>query len=266
MKFGNNNLAILYICTGKYNQFFSLFYSSAEKYLLVGYNKHYFVWTDDDQLADNLENITIIHKECAGFPADSLFRFEMFLQVEDKLKEYDFIYFLNANAEFKRPVNEEILPDESGLAMGIWGGRREHQHPMFYPYERNKKSLAYVAPYKPPYVYFMGGLNGGRSKQYLEMVRTLAANIRDDYERGIIAKFHDESHINAYLRIHQCKVLPTDLNVPEEFPAAKFAKMIFREKTHIDPYFNKGRKTTIFARFKKGISVIWSVIRWYLKF
>lgn len=258
-------IAILYICTGRYNQFFPGFYYSAKSFLLTETEKRFFVWTDDDHLADGLDDVTIIHKECEGFPADSLFRFEMFLQVEEHLKHYDLVYFFNANAEFRSPVNEEILPDDTGLAMGIWGGKREHQHPMFYPYERNKKSLAYVAPYNPPYTYYMGGLNGGRSKEYLEMIRTLAKNIRIDYEKGIIAKYHDESHINAYMRTHSCKVLSTLLNQPEE-SASDEAKMVFREKTHIDPYFNKGRQFSIIARFKKGCEICLDIIRWYLKF
>lgn len=256
-------IAILYICTGKYNLFFDGFFKSAEKYLLTESEKHYFVWTDDDHLADNLKNVTILHKECAGFPADSLFRFEMFMQVEDELKKYDYIYFFNSNAQFLKLVGEEVLPDETSLAMGIWRGTREHQHPMLYPYERNKKSLAYVAPYKPPYTYFMGGLNGGTSEKYLEMIRILSRNIRDDYERGIIAKFHDESHINAYMRTHPCKILSGDLNRPEESMTLE-SKMIFREKTHIDPYFNKNRKFTKSARLKKAFGICWNVIRWYL--
>ena len=179
-------LAILYICTGRYNLFFEDFYNSCEKYLLPNVQKTYFVWTDNDQLSNGKANVNIYYKKCAGFPADSLFRFEMFLQAEEELKKYDYIYFFNANSEIRRPIGEEILPDSSGLAMGIWPGKREHQHPMFFPYERNKKSLAYVAPHGKNYTYFMGGLNGGTSKAYLQMIHTLSDNIRDDYNRGCL--------------------------------------------------------------------------------
>lgn len=258
-------IAVLYICTGKYNQFFEGFYKSCEKFFMTSLEKTYFVWTDNDHIADGYDRVQVIHKECAGFPADSLFRFEMFLQVEEKLKMYDYIYFFNSNAEFRKPVAGEILPDDTGLAMGIWGARNESQHPMFFPYERNRKSLAYVAPYHPPYIYFMGGLNGGKSDTYLQMVRTLASNIRADYKKGIIAKFHDESHINSYMRTHPCKVLSTLLNQPEE-TASPDAKMVFREKTRIDPYFNKNRKFNSSARIRKALVVFWNVVRWYLKF
>lgn len=147
-------IAILYICTGRYNSFFSGFYESCKKYFLQDSEKTFFVWTDDTNLADNLDDVIIFPRKCAGFPADSLFRFEMFIQAKDELRKYDYIYFFNANAEIRHPVGVEILPDESGLAMGIWPGKREHQHPMFFPYERNKKSLAYVAPYGKNYTYF----------------------------------------------------------------------------------------------------------------
>lgn len=211
-------IAVLYICTGKYNQFFEGFYSSCEQYFLAGKaDKEYFVWTDDDTLGEGLSNVHIYHKECAGFPADSLFRFEIYLQAEEVLKKFDYIYFFNANTLFIAPVNEEILPDKTGLAMGVWGGKEEKRHPMFYAYERNRKSLAYIPPYGKNYKLFMGGLNGGRSKEYLEMCHTLAKNIRDDYNRGIIAIAHDQSHINAYLRVHPCKAIPPSYCSPEEF-------------------------------------------------
>ena len=260
-------IAILYICTGKYNQFFKGFYESCETNFLVCAKKEYFVWTDNDSLAEGLSNVHIFHKECAGFPADSLFRFEMFLQAENELKAFDYIYFFNANAKFLQPVGEEILPDKTGLSMGTWPGRFEKEHPMLHPYERNKKSLAYVAPYGKDYTYYMGGLNGGTSEAFLQMIRTLAYNIRDDYERGIIAKVHDQSHINAYLRTHKCKKLGREFCLPEEWMQdGEKPKMIFRNKILFDPYFNKGRSFSAMARIKKGFNILWDIIRWYLKF
>ncbi len=259
-------IAILYICTGKYNQFFEGFYESAMKYFMIDHDKTFFVWTDDDHIADGLPNVRVIHKECAGFPADSLFRFEMYLQAEEELKKYDYIYFIQANAQFLQPVGDELLPDESGLTFAIWGGKMLKKPVCFYPYERNKKSLAYVPPYGKNYIYFMAGINGGRSKEYLELSRTLAANIRDDYNRGIIAVVHDQSHINAYLRTHKCKIITPEYCWPEEWSADFEPKMIFRDKYKYDEYFKRGRKATIPARLKKGAGILWNAIRWYLKF
>ena len=259
-------IAILYICTGKYNQFFEGFYESAMKYFMTSHDKTFFVWTDEDHIADGLPNVRVFHKECAGFPADSLFRFEIYLQAEEELKNYDYIYFIQANAKFLQPVGDEILPDESGLSMGIWGGANQRRPACLFPYERNKKSLAYVAPYGKNYIYYMGGINGGTVEAYLEMARTLAANIRDDYNRGIIAKVHDQSHINAYMRTHAGKIIPPEYCWPEESASDFEPKMIFRDKVKVDLYFDNGRKHSLWARFKKCCDMAWNIIRWYLKF
>ena len=257
-------VGILYICTGRYNQFFKGFYLSCEKYLLKDYLKTYYVWTDDTSLASLGENIIVFQKECHGFPFDSLFRFDMFLQAGDLLEKEDYVFFFNSNAEFKAEVGEEILPDESGLTAALWPGKRMRQNPVFYPYERNKQSLAYIPPFHPPYRYFMGGLNGGTSKEYLKMVRILSGNIRKDYENGIIAVVHDESHINAYFRHHPCKIIGPEYCWPEEWVTEMNPKMVFRDKVILDPYFNKGRNRSLWGMAKKGFEKVVKAIQWYL--
>lgn len=266
-------IAILYICTGKYNQFFNGFYDSSERFFLHGKaQKEYFVWTDDDAISAGRPNVVTIHKECRGFPADSLFRFEMFLQAEEELRGYDYIYFFNANAEFKQPVNEEILPDETGLAMGLWYNQEKPwwnpwrilDLPAFFCYEHNKKSLAYIPPFEKNYKQYMGGLNGGRTKEYLEMINTLSTNIRIDYENGIIAIAHDQSHINAYMRAHKCKALPKEMCWPEEWASSFEPKIVFRDKMKMGEPFVKGRNPSAWGRIKRLLIRMRHAIEWYV--
>lgn len=259
-------VAILYICTGKYECFFRDFYLSCEKYFLKEASKQYFVWTDSLNLADTYNNVQIIYRKGRGFPEDSLFRFDMFLQIEKELNSFDYIYFFNANTLFVNYVGNEILPNDTGLAMGVWRGFREKLPPLFYPYERNPKSLAYVAPYGKDYTYYMGGINGGRADEYLKLIHVLSDNIRKDYENGIIAIVHDESHINAYLRTTSCKKLAPELTMPEEWvtPEDK-PKIILRDKTSLDPYFNKNRRKGFLSKTIKAVKIIISAARWYLK-
>lgn len=266
------NVAILYICTGQYNKFFKDFYQSCEEYFLFGFSiKHYFVWTDDDCLGGGRSNVTLIHKECAGFPADSLFRFEMFLNVKNELGKFDYIYFFNANSLFLQPVGEELLPDETGLIMGLWYNKtkarwspwRVFDFPAFYSYERNKHSLAYIPPHGKNYLHFMGGINGGRSKEYLEMIEALAKNIRADYDRGIVAIAHDQSHINAYMRTHKCKIIPKECCWPEEWEADFSPKIVFRDKKVLGDVFTKGRESTIWGKIKRNKERLCHAISWY---
>lgn len=260
-------IAILYICTGRYNQFFPAFYKSSEDFFLKGIaEKEYFVFTDDMKLT-NAANVHLEYHECQGFPADSLFRFKMFMSIQEQLKKFDYIYFFNSNAEFKAPVGEQILPHPAELVAAAWPYKCWLKRlPMFFPYERNKKSLAYIAPYQHHYIYYMGGLNGGTARQYLSMVAELDRNIRDDYEHGIIASVHDESHINRYLRSHPCKILLKEYCWPEEWKHDFKPKIIFRDKVKADKYFDKGRKHNLPAQLDKGCKMIWSVLRWYLRF
>ena len=259
-------VAILYICTGIYNRFWPGFFESAERFLLSEDEKHYFVFTDDMKLA-NHPRVHLQYKQCEGFPKDSLFRFDMFLRVKEQLKEFDYIYFLNANAQFLQPVGrDEILPDKSGLVSAEWPTQRPilKKYP-FMPFERNKKSKAYIPPFKAPYRYYMGGINGGSSEAYIKMIETLAANISEDYEHGIIACVNDESHINWYFHNHPSRVLSNEYCWPEEWQSNFLPKMVFRDKIHLDPSFKKNYSSNRFDTLKKGAKMAWSAIRWYIR-
>ena len=261
-------VAILYICTGKYNQFFEGFYDSCEKFFLRGIAElEYFVFTDDKGLS-HAYNVHIIEKVCEGFPADSLFRFDMFMQIKSRLVNFDYIYFFNSNTEFRDYIGTEILPTQYERLIGaLWPRRRRIlNYPAFYPYERNRNSLAYIAPFeKEKYFYYMGGINGGFTEDYMRMISVLSDNIRSDYSRGIIAVAHDESHINKYFRTHKCKILPIDYCCPEEWCQINVKyKIIFRDKVKIDSYFNKGRNSSFCSKLEKGMRILYRAILWYL--
>ena len=65
-------------------------------------------------------------------------------------------------------------------------------------YERNPKSLAYVAPGDGK-TYYAGGFNGGRTKEFIEMSEVIAERVNKDLENDVVALWHDESHMNRYL-------------------------------------------------------------------
>ena len=196
-------VAILYICTGRYAQFFDGFYKSAEQYLLQGVEKRYFVFTDQEQLTE-AANVELLIRPCRGFPEDSLFRFDRFLEIKDKLKDYDYTFFFNANMRFVAPVGEELL--EERLTAVLHPGYYDKPE-WRYPYERNKQSKAYIPPHEDDYNYYMGSLNGGKTEDYLALAETCSQHIHEDWEQGIVAIYHDESHLNRYLREHRCKAL-----------------------------------------------------------
>ena len=256
-------VAILYICTGKYNQFFKGFYESCEKYFLKGIaSVEYFVFTDDMNLSA-AKKVHLIKRKCQGFPLDSLFRFDMFLQVEKELIQFDYVYFFNANMLFVAPVGEEFLPKEKGLAAVIHPGY--FNKPSFlYPYERNKKSTAYIPPTLSNYKYYMGSLNGGRTKDYLKLIHECSLKTHDDYDRGIIAMVHDESHLNRYLSVHECMGLAPAYAYPEGWKLPFAPIILIRDKVKLDSYFNKGRDHSLKGKLLKGLGILLRSITWYL--
>ena len=226
-------IACLYIATGRYTVFWKDFYLSAEKYLLPEAQKDYFMFTDNEHI-DFEENANVfkIYQKKLGWPYDTMMRFDMFLTQEEKLKEYDYIYFFNANMEFVAPVGEEFLPDESGLVMGLHPGYY-NKEPDEYPYDRNPQSTAYI-PYGQGKHYVQGCLNGGTSAAYLELCKTCSANTHKDLEQNIIALWHDESILNKYVLNKNPLILDCRYLYPEGknlHPFKKDIKILLHDKS-----------------------------------
>ena len=107
-------------------------------------------------------------------------------------------------------------------------------------------------------------MNGGRSKEYLEMCRTLKKNIENDYQKGLVALYHDESHVNKFFTDHQCLSLHGEYGTAEGSANEKDAKIIIVDKTKFSSYFNKGRSTSMWGRIKKSFWMLGHIISWYL--
>jgi hypothetical protein len=83
-------IAILYICTDKYDIFWDKFYESAEKYLFPNHIKNYFVFTDSKKRNFyNNPKIHITFQKKLGWPYDTLMRFEMFEKKLNELSKFE---------------------------------------------------------------------------------------------------------------------------------------------------------------------------------
>jgi hypothetical protein len=73
-------------------------------------------------------------------------------------------------------------------------------------WECNSKSLAYVDR-RNRIRYLCGGSWGGNKDLFLDFSRIISDRVDVDYHCGVIARFHDESHINWYAANYECKIL-----------------------------------------------------------
>lgn len=209
-------VAVLYIGLGNYICLWKNFYISAERHFLLDTYKEYFVFTDSDEIyADEMENVHKIYQMNMGWPGNSMLRFSFFNSIKSRLLEYDYTFFMNANIFCNQLIlEEEFLPREEDLLFVQHHGYYNKSN-IEFPYERNPDSEAYIA-YGEGNFYITGGINGGKSAEFLKLSEELAILIQKDIENGIVAVWHDESFINKYaLKVSRYKLLSPSYFYPE---------------------------------------------------
>lgn len=191
-------VAVLYISTGNYIRFWEDFYKYMKKHFLLRHDVTYFLITNHMDIKVN-DDVIKIYQEQLPWPYITYKRYHFFTAIEDKLKDFDYIFFLNGNLLPQTEIDEEIFPSqEQGLMGSIHPGHylREKTH---YRYERNPKSLAYVPLNQEAPHYLAGGLNGGTSSEFLKMSKELMKWTDVDIKNNVMPAWHDESMFNKYI-------------------------------------------------------------------
>lgn len=196
---------------------------------MQAHDKHYFVFTDNEELLQRKNiDVTFILQKKMGWPFDTMYRFKLFLRIKEVLEEFNYVYYINANAVIVSKVGEEIFPTPF-LFIAC-------QHPCYYNknsedfiYERNPASSAYIELGHGKH-YVMGAFIGGESNAFIQMCIQLNNNIDIDYRKGIIAIWHDESHYNKYLLSNSYKLLSPSYVYPEEMSIPFVPMVILRDK------------------------------------
>lgn len=183
-------VGLLIIATNKYIQFLQPLIESADKYFLPNQEVTYFIFTNQELNLDSKRNIITTNIEHKEWPWMTLGRYQIFSDNSNILSDMDYLYYCDADMKFLDIVGNEILSDRVATQhCGYYGVRGTP--------ETNPKSLAYVSP-DEEMQYLAGGFNGGSSEEYLKMSKVLSDRINDDFSRGLIAVWHDESHMNRY--------------------------------------------------------------------
>jgi hypothetical protein len=182
---------------------------------LIASAKQFFVPHDVVLFTDRGTPFDVRHQFAApsyGYPDATLLRYHTMLTQQPLLLSYDNIFYADADAKFVAPVAEsDIL--SNGITATVHAGyfvRNTQGSP-----EKNPRSTAYL-----PFVrqYYCGGFNGGTSQAFLQMAETIRAGVNTDKTRGIVAIWHDESHLNRYLFDHPpARVLSPSFCYPEGY-------------------------------------------------
>ena len=243
------NIGILTIATGKYQQFIVPLYKSINKYFLTDHRKTFILFTDSPDtirkdISDLGVNFLIQKIERKGFPGDTLLRYHHFSSVRDQLASMqdairpEALYYFDADMMVVSRVGDEVLPTDhkSLIATAHPGYYSRPGHNQLGTPETNPKSTAYIPEgrYRP--CYWAGGYNGGEFNAFMNMSLEISSRVDRDNSNNIVAIWHDESHLNAYLsepsNIDRVKTLVPSYCYPESWSLPFERKILALDKDH----------------------------------
>jgi histo-blood group ABO system transferase len=204
------------IATNKYDRYIQGVIESARNHFLKEEEVTFVVYTDSDWfLSINNSDVICLQIGHEPWPGPTLKRFHYFSLALGLINSSDFSFYIDVDSLFVRDITAQNLGiiDEFGGMIGTL-------HPGFYGKngtpERRASSLAYISE-ETENSYFCGGFFGGSSESFAKAIIKLRDNIDSDLSRGIVAIWHDESHLNRYFLDNPPKsVLGLGFACPEE--------------------------------------------------
>jgi len=186
-----SSISLCVIATGKYTQFLPKLFASADKYFLDSYDVRYKIFTDAGcHDAKPKRPYHFFAAEHLCWPLPTLLRFHRI----SRIASTDFIFYIDADMEFVRPVGDEILGDLVAVQHPGFFGKPRYE----FTYETNPRSRAYIPAHEGTH-YFAGGFQGGSREHYGKAMAWMRDAINEDLRNHVIPVWHDESVYNRYL-------------------------------------------------------------------
>lgn len=216
-------VGFLVTATGKYIRYAAPLVASAKLHL-KGMEPQFYVFTDS--LVDgDYARIPVVAEP---WPFSTAKRSSYYLRSFHVYDDCDYAFALDADALFVGEVGQEIL----GKTVAV-------SHPGFYSkpvqrftYERREISSACI-PDGQGSRYYAGFMYGGERDSFTEILKGLVANSEKDFQRGIMAIWHDESYLNRCLLDNPPeKVLTPAYCYPEELSLPFEKKILALRKDH----------------------------------
>lgn len=154
----------------------------------------------------NDKQVHLIPAEGRPWPAGTLYRFHMFLQQQQELKKYEYLFYADIDMRFVNIIGDEALGDLVAAEHPMYALKKQ----LVPPYEPNPLSKAYIPrpgtvimengmPRFKPF-YFAGGFQGGKTENYLKAAKWMADAIDwDENNLNYHAIWNDESYWQRYL-------------------------------------------------------------------
>lgn len=179
------------------------------------------------------QGVTIFPTEPVDWPLPTLLRYNLFLQQEEKLKDFDYIFYIDIDMRITDWIGEEILGNGLTAAQHPMYALRHNLYP---PYDPNPESTAHIPMpgrlieengkkrFEP--LYFAGGFQGGKTEDFIKAMKVMREKIDKDFNNNYIARWNDESHWNRYLyEVFPSVVLNPSYIYPDSLLAEYYVKL-----------------------------------------
>lgn len=188
---------------------------------------------------DNLKRIEVrIHRIPGwGWPEATLLRYEFISQIKNVLS-HEFLVYLDSDMRVTGDIADIVLKLDVSDGLGVVS------HPGFFrpsgigrvklyimspkslladfknallnskhlgAWEKNDQSTAFV-PRRGRKSYVHGAIWFGYKEDFISMCQTLTSQTRIDLNNNIIARWHDESHLNCYITKNPHKIFNNRLS------------------------------------------------------
>lgn len=234
-------VGILYIATGDYIKFWPDFYYQALLNFSRGQEVHFFIFTDNAEYFEGCSpNIHINLIDNLPWPYITLYRFRFFLKAKNQLINMDYLVFCNSNLLFRKEIDVLDCVTDKELFAVVHPGHFD-KNPTKFPLEENTASQAFFVPDSHD-KYVCGGFNGGKADAFLAMSQELSDAIDKDGSNNIIAKWHDETHLNRYYHFNKdlFNVLPSSFCSPRDSTKWGEVYVSVRDKHEVISLKHKG--------------------------
>ncbi len=246
MEMNRPTLGIVSIATNIYLDYWTQQAESISKELSKSFDCTLYLFTDKPAeatiFAKTLSNVKVSVNQIPayGWPEATLLRFEIMNTISAKYDDETLMY-LDADMLIHGPIGQHDLQSPLGnMTLVTHPGyfRRNGFRRLFlylrspkllatdlYMYwkmgalgawETSQSSLAFV-PRSLRQRYFCGGVWWGSRSAFLAMVSELAEAVATDHRNGVMAIWHDESHINSWASRHEHSVAGPEFCYSETF-------------------------------------------------
>lgn len=193
----SSKVAIIFIGTNKYIEFFPRYYETIKNLFLPKTRKDFFVFTDmvDYPFLAGKDDVVLVKVEHQKWPFSTLMRFKMMNKAAKELEGYSHIIYIDGDMHANDLVTEDEFFSHDKPLFGV-------KHICYLTkqgeFEFNPKSTAGVSKSADLSDYYAGTFFGGQGKAILELIAELERRVDTDLENEIVAKWHDESQLNNY--------------------------------------------------------------------